>query len=132
MGIIRKFLGPKSKYDKELPYTYEARVDKLRGQTDEPMEECYFCDTLCGLLVYLDENDLGPDDVKLYGVYKGVQVPLETKLCTTRDGHWLSRPEICQSLEEHYKSTLIARYKGHTDKEPCDYEDREQKGVGPF
>lgn len=132
MSIVRKILGPKSKYDKELPYTYEARVDKLRGQADEPMEESYFSDTLCGLLEFLEENEIGPDEVKLYGVYQGVQVPLETKLCSTRNGEWLSRPEICQSLEEHYKSTLIARYKGHRDKEPCEYVDRKRKGVGPY
>ena len=26
MGVLKKLLGPKSKYDRSLPYTYEARV----------------------------------------------------------------------------------------------------------
>jgi len=26
MGMIRKIIGPKSKYDKSIPYTYMAKV----------------------------------------------------------------------------------------------------------
>ena len=27
MGLMRKILGPRSKYDKSIPYTYEARIE---------------------------------------------------------------------------------------------------------
>lgn len=31
MGIIQKFLGPTSKYNKSLPYTYLAKVPIIEG-----------------------------------------------------------------------------------------------------
>ena len=32
MSILTKVLGPKSKRDKSLPYTYEARVTIIEGE----------------------------------------------------------------------------------------------------
>lgn len=32
MNMLEKFLGPKSKYDKSLPYTYEARIPIFEGE----------------------------------------------------------------------------------------------------
>ena len=29
MNLVRKILGPKSKYEKDLPYAYEARVSLM-------------------------------------------------------------------------------------------------------
>ena len=77
MGIIRTFLGPKSKYDKSLPYTYEARIDMLSGQGDEPLYNHYIADTVCGLIEYLDNENILPDAVQLYGIYLGKEIPLE-------------------------------------------------------
>ncbi len=51
MGIIRKFLGPKSKYNKSLPYTYMAKVPIIEG--DDELFSHYFADTICGLVEYL-------------------------------------------------------------------------------
>ncbi len=55
MGRIRKFAGPKSKYDKSLPYTYRAEVSEIPD--DNEITSDYFSDTLCGLLDYLRDND---------------------------------------------------------------------------
>lgn len=132
MGIIRKFLGPKSKYDKSLPYTYEARVDALYGQGDEPVYNYYQSDTICGLIESLDEKDIAPEEVQLFGIYLGKEIELETKFCTTRDGKWLKRPAICKALEGRYKKTLEERYKGHVANEECSFDDRDRQGSGPY
>ncbi len=132
MGIVRKFLGPRSKYDKSLPYTYEARVDVLSGRGTEPVYDHYFSDTICGLIEYLKDNDIKPSDVQLFGVYQKKEIPLKTTYCTTPDGAWLHRPDICKSLEDHYRNSLEERYKGHIDDGACSFEDRDRKGMGPY
>jgi hypothetical protein len=131
MGFVRKILGPQSKYDKSLPYAYEAWVDILSGRGTEPMYDHYFSDTICGLIEHLDELGVKPEAVQLFGVYRREQIPLEVEPCMSSDGAWLTRPEICFSLEEHYKNTLEERYKGHVEKGSCSYEDRDREGSGP-
>lgn len=132
MSIIRKFIGPKSKYDKNLPFMYEACIDVLYGQSDAPVYNYYQCDTVCGLIEYLDENGIAPEDVELYGIYSGEKIQLDTNYCTNDEDEWLRRPEICIALEEHFRETLETQYKGHTAFEECDFDDRDRKGSGPF
>ena len=130
MNIIKKFLGPKSKYDRKLPYTYIAKVPEIEG--DEELYSYYFADTICGLIEYLDELDISPENVELFGLYLHREIPLEKEYCTASGDRWLRRPEICKSLEEHYSQTLESRYRGHSDKKPCAFDDRDRKGSGPF
>ena len=132
MSIIRTILGPASKYDKSLPYTYEARIDVLKGQADEPVFNSYFSDTICSLIEYLDEQNIAPDDVELYGIYLGREIRLDPKHCIDRQGQWLKRPSICKALEGRYKKTMEERYKGHTAKGECAFDDRERKPSGPY
>jgi hypothetical protein len=128
MSLARKVIGPKSKYNKSLPYTYMAKVAAIEG--DEDLLSYYFADTICGLLEYLESHDLGPDGVDLYGLYLKKEIPLEKEYCLTHDGNWKRRPDICKSLEKRYKETLEERYKGHLEKEPCAFEDRDRTGRG--
>lgn len=130
MGIIRKFIGPKSKYDKTIPYTYSAKVKLL--EIDEDLVHHYFADTICGLIEYLDENNISPAEVELFGCYLKKEIPLDIKYCTSEEGKWLKRPDICHSLETHYKNSLEEQYKGHVELGECSYEDRDRKGSGPF
>ncbi len=132
MGILSRWVGPKSKRDKTLPYTYEGRVDALGGQGSEPVTESYFADTICGLIDYLDANDIPPARVELFGVYRDEQIPLDVDLCADAGGRWLERPGVCQALEDHYRETLDERYRGHVDRGACSYEDRDRQGSGPF
>ncbi len=132
MGILSRWVGPKSKRDKTLPYTYEARVDALAGQGSEPVLESYFADTICGLIDYLDDNDIPPVRVELYGVYRKESIPLDVNLCADDQGRWLERPGVCRSLEKHYRRTMDERYKGHVDQGACSYEDRDRSGKGPY
>ena len=120
MSLLEKILGPKSKYDKTLPYTYEARIRILEGS-----EECnsYFADTICGLVEYLHRNDIKPDEVQIIEVYQKQEFPIDAKLFATPDHQWLFKPDICRSFEEHYK--------GHIQDNICSFNDRDCKGSGP-
>ncbi len=126
MGIIRKFVGPKSKYDKTLPFTYEARIDALDGEGDESDLEYFYSDTLCGLVEYLDKNNIPAEDVELFGIYQDKEVNIDPTPLQTEDKHWLKRPVLCRSLEEHYSKTMELHYKGHKEKDDCSFTDRDR------
>ena len=55
MSFWRRIFGPRSKYDRRLPYTYEARVT-VSGV--DGMSENYQADTLCALLERLAAEHL--------------------------------------------------------------------------
>lgn len=120
MSLLEKILGPKSKFDKSLPYTYEARV-----RIFEESEECnsYFSDTICGLVEYLHTNRITPERVQILEIYLKQEFPIEVKYFTTPDGQWLFKPDICRAFEEHYK--------GHIQDKTCSFKDRDRRGIGP-
>ncbi len=120
MDLIDKILGPKSKYDKSLPYTYEARVRLFEGSGEY---NSYFADTICGLVEYLHKNGIGPDEVQVIEVYQEQEFPIDAKRFTSSDGQWLFRPDICRAFEDHYK--------GYIHPDSCSFDDRDRKGSGP-
>jgi len=129
MGIIRQFLGPKSKYDKSLPYTYLAKVPIIAGE--EKLFSHYFADTICGLVEYLDEREISTEEVELYGLFRKNEIQLDKFICTDSSGNWLMRPEICRALEDYYEWTKDELYKGHKEFEVCAFDDRDIQGEGP-
>lgn len=132
MSIIRKILGPRSKYDKTLPYTYSAKIDVLNGAAKEPIYSYYYSSTICGLIRFLDENGIGPNEVQLFGIYQKTEIQLDNKYCVNAEGKWMKIPDLCRSLEIHYKDTLEACYKGHIEKSECMFDDRDKTGRGPY
>ena len=126
MNLIRKFLGPKSKYDTSLPYTYKARIDVLYWKGAEPMYTYELSDTICGLIDYLEKSNIVPEQIEIYGIYLKKEIPLDKKYCLAEDGKWLRRPALCKSLEEHYKKTLEEQYKGHVVNKECAFDDRDR------
>jgi hypothetical protein len=120
MSMLERILGPSSKYDKSLPYTYEARIRIIEGSEEY---NSYFADTICGLVEYLHKNKITPDEVQIMEIYQGKEVPIDTKLFATTDQQWLFKPDICRSFEEHYK--------GHIREDSCSFDDRDCKGSGP-
>jgi hypothetical protein len=132
MGIIKKFIGPKSKYDQSIPYTYIAKVPIIEGDNDESMMNYYFSDTICGLVEYLDKNKIEPEEVELFGCYQQKEIPIDKKYCLSENGTWLKRPDICHSLETHYKNTMEEQFKGHVEHGVCSFEDRDREGSGPY
>lgn len=121
MSILRNVLGPKSKYDRRLPYTYEAKV----VVTGVPgMTQSWVDDTLCGLLEKLAEEGVEPSEATLREVRPEGEVPILVEHCLGADGRWLRRPEACRVFEE--------RYAGHERTGCCDYRDRSRAADGPF
>jgi hypothetical protein len=120
MGILRKVLGPASKYDHRLPYTYQARV-----ATGVPgMTQSYVCDTLCGLLERLAGEKADPPDVVILEIRPEGEFPILVEHCLDAAGQWLRRPEACRMFE--------ARYAGHERSGRCCYRDRSREADGPF
>ena len=125
MGIVRKVLGPLSKYDKSLPYTYMAKVTIIEG--DDELANYYFADTICGLVEHLDKNLVKPEEVQLWGCYLKKEISLDNKPLLTEDGEWLQRPELCRKLESYYQKTMDDRYKGHEAHSDCSFDDRSRE-----
>ncbi len=130
MEIIRKILRPKSKYDRSIPYTYVAVVPVIEDEKD--LANHYFSDTICGLIEYLKENNINPSETELFACFQEKEIPIDIAHCTNKEGDWLARPDICHSLEVHYKNTMEEQYKGHIEIGECNYEDRSREGSGPF
>jgi hypothetical protein len=130
MGIVRRFVGPKSKYNKSIPYTYVAKVRIVEG--DDGLVNHYFADTICGLIEYLDGHNIEPEEVELAGCYLKKEIEIDKCHCIDKDGKWLQPPNLCRSLESQYKKTMEEAYKGHVERGECSFEDREKEGSGPF
>jgi hypothetical protein len=122
--------SPPSKRDRTLPYTYEAWVDILEGRGSDPVYDHCFSDTLCGLVECLDEEDVDPGCVSLFGDYRGRESELETTLLLDGGGRWLKRPALCYALEQHYAITRDECYRGHVEMGHCLFEDRDRGGEG--
>ena len=129
MSVFDKIAGPKSKYNKDLPYTYMAAVREIPDVED--IISNYFADTLCGIIDYLRENDVDPKMTTIYGIYRKKEIKLATSHCLTADGNWLERPDICRAMENKYRETLDEIYKGHVEDDHCEFEDRDREGIGP-
>ena len=121
MNIVERILGPASKSDRRLPYTYEAKVP-VSGV--EGMVQRYLDDTLGGLLEALDKAGISPDEVRIVEVRPTGDFPVLIEHCTGTDERWLRRPEACRSFKAHYA--------GHTDDGRCCYVDRSREASGPF
>lgn len=121
MSILRDVLGPKSKYDHRLPYTYQARV-KVSGV--EGMTESWVSDTLCALLERLAAEKAETSEVTILEIRPEGEFPVLLEHCVDAEGKWLRRPEACRSFEAHYA--------GHEKKGRCCYRDRSRETEGPF
>ncbi|MCC6531660.1 MAG: hypothetical protein IT531_03855 [Burkholderiales bacterium] len=120
MGLLAKLLGPRSKYDRSLPYTYEARI-RIFAEGEE--FKSYFSDTICGLIEHLRRNAIEPRQVELLECYQRRETPIAAALFTTAAGEWLSKPELCRAFEQHYP--------GHIQENSCSFQDRGRDCIGP-
>lgn len=120
--LIRKMLGPKSKYDPAIPYTYMAKINVFHGSDIEPLYIHCFADTLCGLVDYLSEYNVGSEEVDLFEINRSEEKSIKKEFCLDKSNRWLRRPAICHSLEKHYQ--------GHIDEKRCSFRDRDRRGAG--
>ncbi|MBF0368022.1 MAG: hypothetical protein HQL52_01055 [Magnetococcales bacterium] len=121
MKIFQKIVGPKSRYDKSIPYLYEARypIEGLEGTFHS-----FHAETVCSLVEQLHHTDMDPAKVRVYEVYQDQEKEIEKKFWLNEKGEWLFKPEICRSFEEHYP--------GHIHEKSCSFEDRDKTGHGPY
>lgn len=96
------------------------------------MDWSYFADTICGLVRLMIDEGIKPTEVRLYGVYQRKLTPLEVERCLGDDGGWITPPQLCHELEDHFRETMDERYRGHVEHGECMYEDRDQTGHGPY
>ena len=120
MSFLEKVLGPKSKYDKSLPYTYEARIRMFEESAEH---KSYFSDTVCGLIEHLHRNNIPPDGVEIFEIYLEQESPIDHRFFATSDQQWLFKPDICRAFEQHYP--------GHIGNKTCSFKDRDRSGTGP-
>jgi hypothetical protein len=118
--MITKLVGPKSKFDKSLPYTYEAKMPVMDGLD---IYNYYLSDTICGLIEYLEQNKIKPADVEIFELFQKKEKLIPQDLYSTKEGDWLHIPELCRSFKEQYK--------GHIDEGKCSFNDRDRQGIGP-
>ena len=120
MGLVRTIIGPKSKYKKDIPYTYEAKIKIIEGE-----DECisYLADKICSLVEYLEKNSFDAKDVEIYEIFNQEETKLNIKFCTSNEGEWLTCQELCESLREYYP--------GRIDENGCIFEDRASTVTGP-
>ena len=56
MGLVKKIIGPKLKYDKTKPYDYIAKIPVVEGEDD--LATYYFAYTICGLVEVMENNQV--------------------------------------------------------------------------
>jgi predicted TIM-barrel enzyme len=118
--MITKLFGPKSKHDKSLPNTYEAKVPIMEGVD---IYNYYMSDTICGLIEYLEKNEIKPDCVEIHELIQNEEKVIQQDFYISKEGDWLHKPELCRCLKDHYK--------GHISEGKCSFNDRDRKGIGP-
>lgn len=77
MSLLNKILGPKSKYDRSLPYTYEARI---RIFEDGSEHKTYLSDTICGLVEHLQRIGVAPAEAEILEIYRERETPIDARL----------------------------------------------------
>jgi hypothetical protein len=130
MSVMHRLVGPRSKYDRSLPYTYLAKVVEVDGVPDLAVH--YYADTICGLTEYLAEYGIAPEQVELFGMYLDRAIRIDKEICLDTDRKWLRRPELCGALEKYYRANMEQQYVGHRELVPCSYTDRDRRASGPY
>ncbi len=119
MGFIRRIVGARSKYIKELPYTYEATVTR---NEELDIKSTLVSDTICGLVEFLKTDGIEPSEVEIREIRQDGEALIDRALYAEEDGTWRMRPNICKAFEQHYP--------GHVRTNDCSFRDRTKEVVG--
>ena len=116
MNLIKKIIGPKSKYDKGLPYTYEAKVACWDGADEY---NSYFSDTICGVISYLEKKNIRPVDARVFEIYGNQETEMDVASYSYSEQDWFKHNDVCQSFCKN-------RYPGHVSLTDCSFSDRDR------
>ncbi len=119
MSLLIRMLG--SKYDKDLPYTYEAVVNVL--EDDDSMQVSYFADTICGLTDALARRRKNPRSVAIFEIFQGDKTLVPKTCYLSEDGEWLPRSALCHPM--------TTRYGEPSNEGNCPFCDRTTAFCGP-
>jgi hypothetical protein len=117
--IAKIILGPSSKYDDDIPYTYEARYRIIDGLEDY---NAYFSDTVCGLIRFLIQKGHNPNNIELYEIYRDREISINPSLYARDGNNWLVGIELCRSFRKIYPD--------HIGSDSCKFNDRSRLGLG--
>ena len=117
MDLIKKIIGPKSKYDKDLPYTYEAKVASWDGADEY---NSYFADTICGIIAHLNKQNIRPVDAWIFEIYENQETELDVASYSYSEKDWFKHNDICQSF-------CKKQYPGHVTLTDCSFSDRDKE-----
>ncbi|NCF20452.1 MAG: hypothetical protein GWP63_19620 [Haliea sp.] len=113
MKIDLMIYSAPSKYDKKIPYAYEARHRVISGMDDN---DSHYCDTICGLIGYLELVGLAPNSVELYEIYPDRKIRIPPYMYVKGTGQWQIGNELCQSFRQIYPD--------HIGANSCKFSDR--------
>lgn len=113
MKITPTIFSPPSKYDKNIPFAYEARHHIGR---DQDVTDSYFSDTVCGLIGYLKLVGLKPGHFMIYEIYKDREIRIAPHMYSKDEDRWRIGNELCQSFKKIYPD--------HIGTESCLFADR--------
>jgi hypothetical protein len=119
MNFLTKLFG--SKYDKKIPYTYQAVINVV--EDDDPVQVSYLADKICTLTNFLKKRQVDPETVTICEVYNGKETPIPKDCYMTEDGKWFPKTKLCQPMTSRY---------GEAKTEfTCQFRDRNNRICGP-
>ncbi len=119
MNFLMKIFG--SKYNKTVPYTYQAVVKVV--EDDDSIQIVYFADRICSLTNFLKKQQISPDTVTIYETYDGKETMVPEELYMNKEGKWLPKKDLCHPM--------TGRYGEPKDEHNCQFRDRTNRIAGP-
>ncbi|MCK5716464.1 MAG: hypothetical protein KAH77_03165 [Thiomargarita sp.] len=119
MNILPKIFG--SKYDKTIPYTYEAIVNIM--EDDDAIKISYMADKICTLINLLKKRQVDPKTVTMFEIYNGKDTLIPADCYMTEDDKWFPKTKLCRPMTSRYGEAK-------TDQN-CQFRDRNNRICGP-
>lgn len=93
MSVFERLFG--SKYDKNLPYAYQAKKQVVEGYDD--ITHDWFSDSLCALCNHLRKLGEEPKSIVIYECFRGCDKELAKEAYACSDGKWLEKRNLCMA-----------------------------------
>lgn len=116
-NIMETLFG--SKYNKKLPYTYEA-VSVIVPDDNDPVLRHWHSDTICGLCSHLKSINEDPAEIIIYEVFDNKETIIPANVFM-ENGDWLSKEELCNAH---------IRYGSVGNEFNCGFKDRNPRVIG--
>jgi hypothetical protein len=110
-----------SKYDKKIPYAYQAIINIV--EDDDSIQVSYLADKICTLSNFLKKRQVAPETITIFEVYDGKETLIPKDCYTTEDGKWFPKTKLCYPM--------TSRYGEPKDEQTCQFRDRNNRVCGP-